>query len=638
MRGTHEYVDDPRNADIFIDINGELLPRARATVSVFDSGFILGDGVWEGLRVERGTVLFLERHLERLFEGMKTLDFEPDFDRQALARRLYTVLAANGMHDGVHIRLMVSRGVKATPYQDPRMTVSPPTVVIVPEYKDPLPKTVDRGVRLFTVHVRRGYDYVVLLSGACLPCRPVRQLERYLCDNVGREFIEVGDESWPIGGLRAERWQYWFPLPATRLPRFEKHLMRAQRLLGLKRRFPGGLTPRLGSQWWALTWETCNRILDFADANPAAMRFFRTVWIPDEMAIQTLVHHFVPSERIAGFTLTHYQFTRYGKPVVYYDDHADYVLGLRRFFVRKVSAEAIALRARCLAHAAEADDGEPLDRIGAPNDDYFVKTRAQTHYPPPGQAFYRSQFDDQDVRVLETLTTPYVVVIAPTAVADAVLEQLRGTSFTTVGRVFAAERVDLGSQRREWYGLRTDDAALRDLHPALYLARLRSRAEGVPVLACSPFDETAPLDAIIDDRAALKVACLPMPRRPEVFARELLGWDNDVAAAIEPPPFDHPLCFDATLATRLPHFSLARLQRLADLMRWTSPTTIRLPLPAAHAGGEPTMAGFIRQSVETCEFQSEPWFAEVVRAVERAASAFGTCAEGTTAERADAAE
>jgi branched-chain amino acid aminotransferase len=160
MKGTHEYVDDPRNAEILIDINGERVPRAEAKVSVFDSGFILGDGVWEGLRVENGTVLFLERHLERLFEGMKTLDFEPDFDRDALTRRLYALLAANGMRDGVHIRLMVSRGVKATPYQDPRMTVTPPTVVIIPEYKDPLPETVDRGVRLFTVHVRRGYSDV----------------------------------------------------------------------------------------------------------------------------------------------------------------------------------------------------------------------------------------------------------------------------------------------------------------------------------------------------------------------------------------------------------------------------------------------------------------------------------------------
>lgn len=160
MKGTHEHAGDPRNAGILIDINGTLYPREEAKVSVFDSGFVLGDGVWEGLRVEQGVVLFLERHLERLFEGMKTLAFRPDFGPGDLSRRLYAVLAANGMHDGVHIRLMVSRGVKSTPYQDPRVTVTPPTVVIIPEYKLPKPETLARGVSLYTVYTRRGYPDV----------------------------------------------------------------------------------------------------------------------------------------------------------------------------------------------------------------------------------------------------------------------------------------------------------------------------------------------------------------------------------------------------------------------------------------------------------------------------------------------
>jgi branched-chain amino acid aminotransferase len=160
MQGTHEYAGDPRNAHILIDINGAHHPRAEARVSVFDSGFVLGDGVWEGLRVEGGVVLFLERHLERLFEGMRTLDFKPDFGPAELSRRIYALLAANGMREGVHIRLMVSRGVKATPYQDPRVTVTPPTVVIIPEYKQPLPETLERGVSLYTVYTRRGYPDV----------------------------------------------------------------------------------------------------------------------------------------------------------------------------------------------------------------------------------------------------------------------------------------------------------------------------------------------------------------------------------------------------------------------------------------------------------------------------------------------
>ena len=159
-KGTHEYQDDPRNADIIIDINGEHFPRAQATVSVFDSGFVLGDGVWEGLRVHHGKIAFLQQHLDRLYEGAKALDMEMDVSPDELSRRLYHLLEQNEMHDGVHIRLMVSRGTKATPYQDPRITITPPTIVIIPEYKTALPETAHKGIRLFTVHVRRGYPDV----------------------------------------------------------------------------------------------------------------------------------------------------------------------------------------------------------------------------------------------------------------------------------------------------------------------------------------------------------------------------------------------------------------------------------------------------------------------------------------------
>lgn len=154
--GTHDYVDDPRNADILISVNGKLVPRAEATVSVFDSGFILGDGIWEGLRVHAGRIAFLDQHLDRLWEGAAALDLNLGQSREELTQSLYDLLAANHMTDGVHIRLMVSRGIKATPYQDPRVTISPPTLVIIPEYKSAQPETLTRGIHLFTVHVRRG--------------------------------------------------------------------------------------------------------------------------------------------------------------------------------------------------------------------------------------------------------------------------------------------------------------------------------------------------------------------------------------------------------------------------------------------------------------------------------------------------
>ena len=149
-------VSDPRNASILINVNGELKPRCEAVVSVFDSGFMLGDGVWEGLRVHKGKAAFLDRHLDRLFEGAKAIAMDIGLRREDLSRRLYETLDANGMGEGVHVRLMVTRGVRSTPYQDPRVVVGGATVVIIPEYKEPDSAVYERGLKLFTVHVRRG--------------------------------------------------------------------------------------------------------------------------------------------------------------------------------------------------------------------------------------------------------------------------------------------------------------------------------------------------------------------------------------------------------------------------------------------------------------------------------------------------
>lgn len=151
--GSHDYLDDPRNGEILISINGEMFPRDEAKVSVFDSGFMLGDGVWEGIRYHAGSLLFLEAHMDRLFEGAKAIDMDIGLTRAEMIGRIEAVLAANGMATDVHIRLMVTRGVKSTPYQHPKVTITPPTVVIIPEYKVAVEGA---GMRLATVHIRRG--------------------------------------------------------------------------------------------------------------------------------------------------------------------------------------------------------------------------------------------------------------------------------------------------------------------------------------------------------------------------------------------------------------------------------------------------------------------------------------------------
>jgi branched-chain amino acid aminotransferase len=154
-KGTQDFTADPRNDAILINVNGVLTPRAEAMVSVFDSGFMLGDGVWEGIRVHKGRMAFLKEHLDRLWEGAKAIAMDIGIGRDEMIRRLEDTIAANQM-DACHIRLMVTRGVRSTPYQDPRVVVSPATIVIIAEHKEPHAEVIKKGITLFTVHVRRG--------------------------------------------------------------------------------------------------------------------------------------------------------------------------------------------------------------------------------------------------------------------------------------------------------------------------------------------------------------------------------------------------------------------------------------------------------------------------------------------------
>jgi branched-chain amino acid aminotransferase len=153
--GTHEALPDPRNDDVLVWINGELVPRERATISVFDSGYLVGDGVWEGLRLHHGRLAFLDRHLDRLFEGARTIALDIGRTRAELTAALHATVEANSMHDGAHVRLMVTRGNKKTPSQDPRLTVGGPNIVIIAEHKTADPDVTARGIRLFTSTVRR---------------------------------------------------------------------------------------------------------------------------------------------------------------------------------------------------------------------------------------------------------------------------------------------------------------------------------------------------------------------------------------------------------------------------------------------------------------------------------------------------
>ncbi len=154
--GTHSHDNDQRNETVLVYINGKLIPRSQARVSVFDSGFLMGDGVWEGLRLYNGHVAFLADHLNRLFEGAKALDLKIGMTKAELKKAVYDTIAANDMHHGVHMRLMVTRGQKITPFQGPSVNIGRATVVITAEWKEPAPSVYKEGLKLGTVHIRRG--------------------------------------------------------------------------------------------------------------------------------------------------------------------------------------------------------------------------------------------------------------------------------------------------------------------------------------------------------------------------------------------------------------------------------------------------------------------------------------------------
>jgi len=158
--GTHEYEGDPRNESVLISVNGELLPRPEAKVSVFDAGFLLGDGVWESFRLHNGTIAFADEHMDRLFRGAESISMDIGRTREQILDEVNRVIEANDMHDGVHVRLVVTRGLKPTPYQAPWVISSPPTLVIMPEYKIADEQRAVEGIRLVTVDVRRGEQNV----------------------------------------------------------------------------------------------------------------------------------------------------------------------------------------------------------------------------------------------------------------------------------------------------------------------------------------------------------------------------------------------------------------------------------------------------------------------------------------------
>jgi len=159
--GTHNAESDSRNENIKIYINGEFFQRQDAKISVFDSGYLVGDGVWEGIRLYKGKLAFVKDHLERLWTAAKAIGLNIPFSQEEIIKRIQSTVEINNMFDQVHIRVMLTRGIKKTPSQDPRLTISGPNLVIIAEHKKASIESKNKGIKLFTSSFRRGSpDYL----------------------------------------------------------------------------------------------------------------------------------------------------------------------------------------------------------------------------------------------------------------------------------------------------------------------------------------------------------------------------------------------------------------------------------------------------------------------------------------------
>ncbi len=156
MVSSHDFIDDKRNKNIKIYINGKFYKRKDAKISVFDSSTLLGDGIWDSLRYHKNNFLFLKEHLDRLYKDAKLIDLKIHLTRKKISEALIKTIKINKMKTDVHLRIIISRGIKSTPYQSPKVTISKPTIIIIPEYKKPDIKTYKKGLKLVTVKTIRG--------------------------------------------------------------------------------------------------------------------------------------------------------------------------------------------------------------------------------------------------------------------------------------------------------------------------------------------------------------------------------------------------------------------------------------------------------------------------------------------------
>jgi hypothetical protein len=359
----------------------------------------------------------------------------------------------------------------------------------------------------------REVDYVILLSGADYPIRPLSHLKAFLQLQPDREYIECVDpdnRQWIVRGLSKERYEYRHWVNWRTHPKLFDMLYNAQRRLGLKRRMPDRLKAYFGSQWWALTWKTASEILERSKI-PRIRRFFKTTWVPDELFFQTMTAAIAPAENIGPCGLTFYHFTPQGLPVVFYNDHFKFLKQQEFFFARKISPYAEALRNALDSHM-DSTSGQQLPEIRlrkrADQLNYFLNM--QWRSIPNTRIIGRVV--DPWYGDLEWNRLPYFVILAP---EGANLEPLRDKlnlhpGIRCYGDLFDPYKIDYALPGAEHPSYPENDCALRDMKRPNFLCdviHLDPKKVAGCIMRVPPHHEM--VDVAIYDPRALIVVCLP---------------------------------------------------------------------------------------------------------------------------------
>jgi hypothetical protein len=317
-------------------------------------------------------------------------------------------------------------------------------------------------------------DYVYQLSGMDYPIRSSAELVSFLRRNRGDEFIEsvpADTVSWVKSGPQRERYLYhwWFNWRAQ--PKLSDFMFWLQKTLGFKRPFVRGITPYIGSQWWVLTWATLKKVMEVA-ADPEVIAFFKTTLVPDELFFQTLVRHAAPKAHVTNCSLTLYQFTDYGYPVVYYSDHVDYLVRQPFFMARKISPHDRQIRDQLDAYWRGTKSSTPVtdQTVGIVGPEYEDRRLTYRH-GPYGSRLIGAPVDG-DHGDLGHIDSPLFAIIGTSVTELSLVQALLADQPKVLchGQLFHDARIAFAEERDNFAGYHATDVAIRDADPGNFLA------------------------------------------------------------------------------------------------------------------------------------------------------------------------